>query len=152
MSDTLLVDAADVQSANRIIQMWDDAVSTPMKRGANIVIPYAAGELYVPKKQDARDFTIGMLIRGGDAGGAYIAGQEFHYLNANIDALYALLPDLTADDTTCTLTLRRTFPAPTGVVDKTSSAEYRGGLAPEYLSTRQARLTLRFRLLDGGFA
>lgn len=151
MSDTLLVDAADLTSANRIIQMWDDALDTLVKRGDNIVIPYAVGELLTAKTTGAKDFAIGMLIRGGDATGVFIPGQEPAYLNQNLDALYALLPDLTADDTSCTLTLRRTYP--TGVVDKTADAEFLGGVSPSLLEGgRHAKLTLRFRLLTGGFA
>lgn len=140
MSDTLLVDGADVQSANRIIQMWDDALDTPIKRGENILIPYAAGELFVEKFVAARDFAVGMAITGPSRAA----------VNTNIDALYALLPDLTASDTTCVLTRRRILLS--GTQDKTADAEFIGGVSPVIVGPRLVRLTLRFRLLDGWFA
>lgn len=138
-SDTLLVGGTDIQSADRIIQMWDDSIASRVKRGSNIVIPYTAGELFVEKVVDARDFTVGMLVKGANRAA----------VNTNIDALYAILPDLTSATTTVVLTLRRYLTA--GVVDKTCTAEYLGGVAPQFAGLRVARLTLRFRLLSGSW-
>lgn len=145
MTDTLLVDGTDIQSSKRIIQMWDEAVGTRVKRGENIVIPYAVGELYVPKFNAARDISIGMLIKA----------TSYADLNAEIDALYAILPSMgvsASSDTSCTLTRRRTYSG--GTTDTTAEAEYLGGITPTILpeSDRHARLTIRFRLLTGGFA
>ncbi|HWA67163.1 MAG TPA: hypothetical protein VG899_12445 [Mycobacteriales bacterium] len=138
MADGLLVDGSDIQSAGaRIIQVWDDPLDTPQKRGSNITIPYADGELYVPKKPlAARDYSVGMLIVGADLEGLY----------AELDALNALLPDLTGDDTTCTLTEQCA-----GRADVTALAEYTGGLSPSMQNYRMAKLTLRFRILGGIF-
>jgi hypothetical protein len=137
VSDTLLVDGTDIQSADRIIQMWDDAVDTAVARGSNVVIPYAAGELHTTKVLDARDFTVGMAVKG--------ATREA--LNTNIDALYAILP---APGDTCTLTRRRILLS--GTQDKTATAEFLGGVSPRIAAPRLVRLTLRFRLLDGDWA
>lgn len=137
MTDALLVNSNNLGSAKRILQMWDDALATAVKRGANVVIPYADFELRTDKKRSSRDFTAGYLIKG----------TSYADLNDEIDAFYALLPALTADDTSCTLTRRRTHGS--GTVDKTVSAEYLGGITPNLLteSDRHARLTVRFRLL-----
>lgn len=142
MSDIVLVDGSDLASSNRIVQVLDDGLDTPVKRGANIVIPYAAGELVVPKKIDARDFTVGILVKG--------TGVSYTSMRDELETLYGILPDLTADDTTCTLTLRKDLTG--GYVDLTSSAEYTGGLSPTLVAPAATRLTARFRLLDGGFS
>lgn len=137
---TVLVDGADLSSATRSIQVLDDGLDTPVKRGSNIVIPYADGELRVDKWIDARDFTVGVLIKAASSAA----------VNDELDALYALLPDLTAGDTSCTLTLRRTNTA--GTTDTTASAEYTGGLSPQLVAPAAVKLTIRFRLLTGAFA
>lgn len=144
MTDTLLVGGNDLSSANRILQLFDDAISSPVLRGSNILIPYAAGELLTTKYLAARDWSVGYLVKGA----SYAA------LNDEIDTLYALLPSLVGTppvNASCTLTLRRTGVG--GTVDKTASAEYLGGLPARLQeSERHARLTLRFRLLTGKFA
>jgi hypothetical protein len=143
VTDTLLVDGSDLSSANRIIQLFDDAISTPALRGENITIPYSDGELRTDKYVGAKDWAVGYLVKGA----------SFAALNDELDALYALLPDLTTSpvDASCVLTLRRTFT--TGTVDKTANAEYLGGIPARVAeSERHARLTLRFRLLTGVFA
>lgn len=140
MSDTLLVDGTDLTTSKRRIQMWDDALSGPILRGENVVIPYAAGEILTDKVTDARDFTVGLVV----------IGTSMTDLNAELETLYGLLPGATgvgtAIDTSVTLTLRRS-----GQADKTCTAEYVGGLSPQYLRPSYARLTLRFRLVDGWF-
>lgn len=144
MTDTLLVDGSDLSSANRILQVWDDPLNGPVLRGANITIPYVAGELRTDKYQAAQDFTAGLLIKG----------TSYATMHDELAALYALLPDLGGTppvDASCVLTLRLTYG--TGTVDTTANAEYLGALAarvPE--SERHARVALRFRLLDGWFA
>lgn len=139
MTDTLLVDGTDLTTAKRRIQLWDDALSGPVLRGENIVIPYAVGELLTTKVTDARDFTVGLVV----------VGTSISDLNSELATLYALLPGGTvgtAVDTSCVLTLKRT-----GQADKTCNAEYVGGVSPQYLRPSYARLTLRFRLVDGWF-
>lgn len=140
MTDTVLVDAVDLSSSARVIQVLDDGLDTDVKRGANIVIPYSDGELYVPKKRDARDFTVGVLVKSTNLVG----------VNDELLTLAGLLPDLTSADTTCTLTLRRTFTS--GTVDKTATAEFLGGMSPQLVAPGAVKLTLRFRLLDGGWS
>jgi hypothetical protein len=138
VSDDLLVDGTGLSSTNRIIQGWDDPLDTPQTRGSNITIPYANGELYVPKKPvAARDYSVGMLVVGDDLEGLY----------AELATLNGILPDLTTDDTTCTLTLQCA-----GLSDTTALAEYTGGISPALQNNRMAKLTLRFRLLTGRFA
>lgn len=145
MTDTLLVDSTDLRTAvtsgtRRSLQFFDDALASPVVRGDNIVIPYANGELATEKYVAARDYGLGVLV----------VASSTPDLNAEIDAVYATLPDLTVlGDHVVTLTERRTYPS--GVVDRTAQAEYVGGVAPAR-SGFSARLTLRFRLVDGVFA
>lgn len=136
--DTVLVDGSDLSSAKRLMQMADDALASAVKRGSNIVIPYEDFELRTDKWLASRDISYGFLI----------SGTSWADLNDEIDAFYALLPSLTAQDTSCTLTRRRTLGA--GTSNKTAEAEYLGGITPNILpeSDRHARLTVRFRLLS----
>jgi hypothetical protein len=140
VTDTLLVDGADLRNANRVLSFLDDALAGPVMRGKNLTLPYVAGETYVRKFVDAKDYSIGIFVETSSTA----------ELNDEIDAIYALLPDLTDDtvDHTVTLTERRTYT--TGTTDRTATAEYVGGVAPNRVGFC-ARLTLRFRLLDGVF-
>lgn len=141
MTDTLLIGGTDLTTAKRRIQMWDDALSTPLLRGSNVTIPYATGEIRTDKTTDARDFVVGLVV----------IGTSMSDLNAELATLYALLPGATSVatgiNTSVTLTLKRT-----GQADKTCAAEYVGGVSPQYLRPSYARLTLRFRLTGGWFA
>lgn len=139
MTDTILVDAGDVQSANRLLQDWEGVLDAPEFRGSNIEIPYSHGELAVGKYRAAKPVTLFMVVMGTTTAG----------LQAELEALYALLPMLPASpadavDTTCVLTRRL------GGVDTDADAEYIGGADPHFDTQHlTARLTLRFRLLTG---
>lgn len=138
MTDTILIDGQDVQSAKRILQDWDGVIDTPTFRGSNIVIPYAHGELVTGKYRAAKQVTLFLTVFGDDQAD----------LEAEIATLFALLPITPATptgpvDTTCVLTRRL------AAGDSTATAEYLGGAGPSFPSTKHARLTLRFLLLDG---
>lgn len=154
----LLVDigsgAADLADTNRTLVMADDLLTEPVKRGNNIVIPYAAGELRTDKKTDAKTISVTYRLDGNDSDGKWVVGSELSYLLVEYSALLALLPDPTAtDDMSLTLTKRLIFPSPTGTVDTTADAEYLHttfAINPD--TPRQGFVTVEFRLTDGAFS
>lgn len=142
MSVTVLIDGTDVQSSKRTMVSAEGVIDTPEFRGDNLVFPYAHGETPVPKYLAAKPVVLFMAIDGDDEDD----------LKAEIAALFALLPILPASpgdaiDTTCTLTRR--IVTGSGTTNTDGAAEYIGGAEPNFFGDKHARLTLRFKLLNG---
>lgn len=64
------VDGESLQTyAQNITTLGGDRLTPPPVRGANLTVPFAPGEVWVPKVPDARTITLGMWISGANEDG-----------------------------------------------------------------------------------
>lgn len=141
----------DVDGVSLNTYAWNIAtlsgrLSVPPLRGADIVVPHRAGQVWRPRVADARTVTLGMWVRGSDANGLVPRHWRGRF-NDNWEALQRLLFQPSRQ---VTLTRRRISTSGTVRVDA-AKAQVQGGIAPEMQGPGVAAFTVDFLLADPYF-
>lgn len=134
MTDTIKVDGTDVQTAARILQVWEDVHSTPDLRGSLIEFPTRDGSINVDQPFSSKILGIGLLVRGGAPDVTGFNDQ------------YRTLRRLCKPGRTVTLTKELSYS--TGNEVYTQLAKLRS-LSPKQETPADYRVLVEFTLLDG---
>src|SRR5262245_27937097 len=84
------VDGIDLHTLAFNIESLNGRLRVPTLRGQDIVIPYAVGEMFVPKVTGSRILTLRMWIQGADADGNIPSNRQAQF-EENWRTLHRLL-------------------------------------------------------------
>lgn len=148
------VDGVSLQTYAWDINSLGSRIAAIPLRGDNVKIPYAAGEVWVPKVPDSRTITLDMWVLGGDRNGAILDEDTFQQ---NWESLRALLwqPDrqlaLTKRWYTWVPGVAPEDPPVKTMLTATGYAEFKQGLNPAVFSKRAAKFTVDLFMADPFF-
>lgn len=129
------------------ITTWGDKEGVPPTRGANVIIPFASGQSYVPKVPDSRTITLNMWVTGANADGSIPKGALRGQFETNFAALRSLCWAVRNQ-----VQLSKMVTYPDGSLQRVvAMAEYAGGLAPSMHGTDSALFSVDFLLADPYF-
>jgi hypothetical protein len=133
--------AFDIQSTG------GDRMAPPPLRGRDITVPYAPGDMHVPKQVGARTITLDMFVLGATEDGEIPPGTAADQFDKNFRKLRRLLwtPNRR-------FTLTKRFRDDDGVLRTvTAQGQYAGGLSPAMTGRTRALFSVDIRLADPYF-
>jgi hypothetical protein len=134
MTDTIKVDGTDLQTAARVLQVWEGVHQTPALRGSLIEFPTKDGSTDADQPFGSSVLGIGLMVQGGSS--------EVTGFNDQ----YRTLKRLCKPGRTVTLTKELSYT--TGNESYTQTAKLRS-LSPQQQSPADYKVLVEFTLLDG---
>lgn len=144
--ETWAVDGVILNTLAFNIETLEGRLRMPQMRGADIVIPYAEGERFVPKVAGPRVLTLRMWVQGADDDGHIPTNRQAEF-EKNWRTLHTLLFQPGRQ-----FILTKKFYDSNGAL-KTASAlgQYVGGLDPTMLGRFAAKFTVDIKLANPYF-
>lgn len=141
------VDGVSLQTMAFDIESWGgDRQAPPIFRGSDLTIPYAPGDLFIPKQVASRTMTFSMWVIGVNEDGTIPTGIQARTFETNFHKLRKLLWTPNRQ-----FTLTKRFYVDNTLVSASTKAQFSGGINPTMTGRSRGTFDVQLQLSDPYF-